>query len=228
MTAAGPTIANGSIVLRDGKIVAVGATVDAPADADVVDGTGQVRHARHHRHALAPRRVRRRPACDAHSDGNEMTESGHAEGVGRALGVAAGSAVPARRWPAASRRSRCCPARRNLIGGRSVVLKVVPARTVQGMKFPGAKYGLKMACGENPKRVYAAARPVDAHGQRRRLSRGSGSRPKRIAARWDKWHARQEGRSAAARPRRWRRWPRCCAATSSCTTTAIAPTRWRR
>ena len=39
------------------------------------------------------------------------------------------------------------------------------------MKFPGAKYGLKMACGENPKRVYAQPRPVDAHGQRRRLSR---------------------------------------------------------
>ena len=39
------------------------------------------------------------------------------------------------------------------------------------MKFPGAPYGLKMACGENPKRVYAAARPVDADGQRRRLSR---------------------------------------------------------
>jgi imidazolonepropionase-like amidohydrolase len=30
----------------------------------------------------------------------------------------------------------------------------VPARTVQAMKFPGAPYGLKMACGENPKRVY--------------------------------------------------------------------------
>jgi imidazolonepropionase-like amidohydrolase len=28
------------------------------------------------------------------------------------------------------------------------------ARTVQEMKFPGAPYGLKMACGENPKRVY--------------------------------------------------------------------------
>ena len=24
------------------------------------------------------------------------------------------------------------------------------------MKFPGAPYGLKMACGENPKRVYGA------------------------------------------------------------------------
>src|SRR5207244_4341461 len=42
----------------------------------------------------------------------------------------------------------------NLIGGRSAILKLVPARTVQEMKFPGARDGLKMACGENPKRVY--------------------------------------------------------------------------
>jgi imidazolonepropionase-like amidohydrolase len=46
------------------------------------------------------------------------------------------------------------PGSANLFGGRSVVLKNVPARTAQGMKFPGAPYGLKMACGENPKRVY--------------------------------------------------------------------------
>ena len=36
------------------------------------------------------------------------------------------------------------------------MLKNVPARTAQGMKFPGAPYGLKMACGENPKRVYGS------------------------------------------------------------------------
>jgi imidazolonepropionase-like amidohydrolase len=42
------------------------------------------------------------------------------------------------------------------MGGRSVVLKNVYSRTVQGMKFPGAPYGLKMACGENPKRVYGS------------------------------------------------------------------------
>ena len=48
------------------------------------------------------------------------------------------------------------PGSGNLIGGRGVTLKVVPARSVQGMKFPGAKYGLKMACGENPKRVYGS------------------------------------------------------------------------
>lgn len=46
------------------------------------------------------------------------------------------------------------PGSANLFGGRSVVLKNVPARTMQGMKFPDAPYGFKMACGENPKRVY--------------------------------------------------------------------------
>ena len=35
-----------------------------------------------------------------------------------------------------------------------MTLKNVPARDVYAMKFPGAPYGLKMACGENPKRVY--------------------------------------------------------------------------
>lgn len=48
------------------------------------------------------------------------------------------------------------PGSANLFGGRGVTLKNVPSRTVQGMKFPGAKQGLKMACGENPKRVYGS------------------------------------------------------------------------
>jgi imidazolonepropionase-like amidohydrolase len=46
------------------------------------------------------------------------------------------------------------PGSANLFGGRSVVLKNIPSTTMQGMKFPDAPYGLKMACGENPKRVY--------------------------------------------------------------------------
>jgi len=50
------------------------------------------------------------------------------------------------------------PGSANLFGGRSVTVKNVWSRTVQGMKFPGAPYGLKMACGENPKRVYGARR----------------------------------------------------------------------
>jgi imidazolonepropionase-like amidohydrolase len=80
------------------------------------------------------------------------------------------------------------PGSANLFGGRSVVLKVVPSRTVQGMKFPGAKYGLKMACGENPKRVYAQ------RGLMTRMGNVAGYRAQWINAeayrrRWDKWLA---------------------------------------
>ena len=46
------------------------------------------------------------------------------------------------------------PGSANLFGGRGVTLRNVPSRTMQGMKFPDAPYTLKMACGENPKRVY--------------------------------------------------------------------------
>ena len=48
------------------------------------------------------------------------------------------------------------PGSANLFGGRGVTIKNVPSRTVQGMKFPSAPHGLKMACGENPKRVYGS------------------------------------------------------------------------
>ncbi len=48
------------------------------------------------------------------------------------------------------------PGSANLFGGRGVTLKNVPSRTVMGMKFPSAPHGLKMACGENPKRVYGS------------------------------------------------------------------------
>src|SRR5437868_12466497 len=41
LTAAGPRITNGAILLRNGKIETVGASVNAPADATVIDGAGK-------------------------------------------------------------------------------------------------------------------------------------------------------------------------------------------
>src|ERR1700737_2192957 len=41
LTAAGPMIRNGAILLQNGKIAAVGSTVNAPADALVIDGAGK-------------------------------------------------------------------------------------------------------------------------------------------------------------------------------------------
>ena len=41
LTAAGPVIPNGTILVRDGKIVAVGAAVDVPAGTTVIDAGGR-------------------------------------------------------------------------------------------------------------------------------------------------------------------------------------------
>lgn len=82
------------------------------------------------------------------------------------------------------------PGSANLIGGRSVVLKNVSSRTVQGMKFPNAPYGLKMACGENPKRVYGskgrspATRMGNVAGYREAWIKASEYKEK-----WDKYEA---------------------------------------
>ena len=41
-----------------------------------------------------------------------------------------------------------------MIGGRGVTVKNLQRNTINSMKFPDAPHSLKMACGENPKRVY--------------------------------------------------------------------------
>ena len=152
LTAAGPVIQNGSLLLRDGKVVAVGGTVEAPADAQVIDATGKwvtpgIIDTHSHLGLYAA------PGIEAQQDGNEMTDPVTAQVWAEhsvwpqdpqfALSQAGGVTV-----------MQILPGSGNLIGGRSVTLKNVPSRTVQAMKFPGAPYGLKMACGENPKRVY--------------------------------------------------------------------------
>ena len=50
------------------------------------------------------------------------------------------------------------PGSANLFGGRGTTFKNVQSNTVQGMKYPDAPHSLKMACGENPKRVYGSRR----------------------------------------------------------------------
>ncbi len=196
LTAAGPSIRNGAILLRDGKVAAVGATVDAPADAVVIDGGGRFVTPgiidTHSHLGVYPA-----PGTQALSDGNEATNPVTAN-------VWAEHSV----WPQDPQFPRnlaggvttlqVLPGSANLIGGRSVVLKVVPSRTVQGMKFPGAKYGLKMACGENPKRVYASRGPST------RMGNVAGYRAAWIGAeayrrRWDAWLAGNRSGDAPAR-----------------------------
>jgi imidazolonepropionase-like amidohydrolase len=190
MTAAGQEIASGSILLKDGRIAGVGATVEAPADAVVVDGTGKyVTPGLIDTHSHLG--VYAAPGTWAEGDGNEATNPVTAEVWAEhsfwpqdpqiPLAIAGGITT-----------IQALPGSANLIGGRSAVLRLVPARTVQEMKVPGARYGLKMACGENPKRVYASRGPST------RMGNMAGYRAAFIEAeayrrRWDKWNKDREG-----------------------------------
>ena len=119
------------------------------------------------------------------------------------------------------------PGSANLFGGRSVTLKNVSARTVQGMKFPGAPYGLKMACGENPKRVYGSkgnmppTRMGNIAYDPRDLDQGPG-----VQAQMGQLRNATAARCPTA-TWRWTRCAACSAARSSSTTIATAPTKWR-
>jgi imidazolonepropionase-like amidohydrolase len=191
LTATGREIANGSIAFKDGRIVAVGTQVETPAGAVVVDGTGKfvtpgVIDDHSHLGVYAA------PGTDAENDGNEATTPVTAEVWAEhsfwpqdpqiRLAIAGGVTT-----------IQALPGSANLIGGRSAVLKLIPARTVQEMKFPGARYGLKMACGENPKRVYGthggpSTRMGSMAGYRSAFILAEGYRRK-----WDKWNKDHQG-----------------------------------
>jgi imidazolonepropionase-like amidohydrolase len=151
LTGTGERIENADVVMQDGKISAVGSGIDSAGmlvvDASDMWVTPGIIDVHSHLGVYAS------PSVAAHSDGNEMTEPVTAQ-------VWAEHAV----WPqdpgfvaalaGGITSLQILPGSGNLIGGRSVTLKNVPGRNVMSMKFPGAPYGLKMACGENPKRFY--------------------------------------------------------------------------
>src|SRR5262249_59466086 len=126
----------GSVLMRDGKIAAVGTSVESPADALIIDGTGKY---------LTPGLIDVHshigdypaPGVDANSDGNEATNPVTAN-------VWAEHSV----WPQDPQIPRALagglttmqilPGSANLIGGRSALVKLGPFPTGQGMKVPRA------------------------------------------------------------------------------------------
>ena len=140
------------VLMRDGRIVAVGNGLEVPADAVRVDASGKWVTPGiidiHSHLGVYPS-----PGASAHSDGNEATSPVTAQ-------VWAEHSI----WPqdpgfhaalaGGVTALQILPGSANLVGGRGVTVKNVSSVSYQGMKFPGAPWGLKMACGENPKRVY--------------------------------------------------------------------------
>ncbi len=191
-TGAGEKIDNGVVVVTDGRIVAVGdASTPVPGGHQVVDARGRFVTPGvidiHSHLGVYPS-----PGVQGMSDGNEATNPNTAQvwaehslwpqdpgfNTARAGGVTT---------------LQILPGSANLFGGRGVTVRNVPSVTMQGMKFPGAPYGLKMACGENPSRVYGSRNQTPATG----MGNVAGYRAAFIAARdykakWDKW--REDGK----------------------------------
>tara|TARA_R110002126_G_scaffold1597_3_gene9402 strand:- start:1435 stop:2817 length:1383 start_codon:yes stop_codon:yes gene_type:complete len=151
LTGTGERLDEADVLLVDGKVQQVGKDLTATADI-TIDAHGKwvtpgIIDVHSHLGAYPS------PSVESHQDGNEMTSPNTAE-------VWVEHSV----WPQDPGFNRAreggitslqiLPGSANLFGGRGVTLKNVPAHTMQGMKFPEAPYGLKMACGENPKRVY--------------------------------------------------------------------------
>src|SRR5580658_10843409 len=187
LTGTGTRLDNSDVLIVEGRISAVGSHLSAPANATVVDGSG---------HWVTPGiidihshlGVYPTPQVDANSDGNEATSPSTAnvwsehsvdpQDPGFRTALIGGVTT-----------LQILPGSANLIGGRSVVLKNVQAVTYQAMKFPGAAYGLKMACGENPKRVYGGRNQAPST----RMGNVAGYRQAFADAQdyqqqWDKYH----------------------------------------
>ncbi|WP_037501060.1 amidohydrolase [Sphingomonas jaspsi] len=183
----GGKIDRGSILFSDGRVQAVGGPdLAAPEGANVIDAGGRyvtpgIIDVHSHLGDYPS------PAVESLSDGNEATGAARPE-------VWAEHSV----WPQdpGFNRARAnggitalqiLPGSANLFGGRSAILKNVPARTVQGMKFPGAPYGLKMACGENPKRVYGNKGGPQTRMGNIAVTRATWIKAQEYKRKWDKY-----------------------------------------
>jgi imidazolonepropionase-like amidohydrolase len=141
----------GTVLVEGGRIVAVGEEVEIPEDAEVYDATGKV---------VMPGLI------DAHchvglfpdgigweySDGNELTDpiTPHL----RALDAVHPEDQAFKELAAAGVTTVLTgPGSGNVVGGQWVCLKTMPQASVEQMVLLEPA-GMKMALGENPKRVY--------------------------------------------------------------------------
>ena len=146
MTVTHGNIANGSIWIHDGKIMAVGETINMPYTAAVIDAGGKY---------VTPGIVDSHSHIALDDDVNEATSpiTPHMmmkdafdyqdKAIYRAL---AGGVTT----------SLLLHGSANMIGGQAVVIKHKYGASRDEMLFPNAPRSIKFASGENPKRVYGS------------------------------------------------------------------------
>ena len=191
------TIENGTVVIRDGKIAAVGgAGTSIPAGADIVEAKGRfvtpgIIDAHSH---VAAESINEGGITVSSMTGIEDVLNPDDINIYRDLAggvttvnILHGSANP--------------------IGGKNQVIKMRWGKDAAGLKFEGAMPGIKFALGENPKRL----RQYGANGPRRYpltrpgvefVIRDAFSRAKAYQREWQDYQRRRKAGETVPAPRR--------------------------
>ncbi len=192
-TGTGPRLSPGYLVIDKGRIVQVGAGEPVvPEGARVVDAEGQFITPglidTHSHIGVYPG-----PDSSGNEDGNEMTSP-----------LTAGVWAEHSLWPQDPQLEwavrggvtsmQVLPGSANLVGGRGVIVHNVPARGSRAMRFPGAPETVKMACGENPKRVYGTGKgqTPDTRMGNLRGQREAFMAAQRYLEAWRAWEKKKE------------------------------------
>jgi imidazolonepropionase-like amidohydrolase len=191
MTAAGQIIRNGSVHVRNGRIVAVGQGISAPASAQVIDATGKY---------VTPGII------DAHS---HMALDGD-------VNEATSPIVPHMRMIDAfnytdkaiyhalaggSTSSMLLHGSANMIGGEAIVIKHKFGRSRDELLFPGAPRSIKFASGENPKRVYGQQQKLPSTRMGNfAVQREALQEAREYMRDWEEYNAKQKRGDKNARP----------------------------
>src|SRR5690242_9884871 len=142
LTASHGTIEHGSILIKDGKIAEVGASVKAPKDAQVIDAGGQF---------VMPGII----DCHSHIavDGSVNEGSISVSSIVNVADVLNPHDVDIYRDLAGGVTvANVLHGSANAIGGQTVVIKLRWGQPASKLPFEGALPGIKFALGENPKR----------------------------------------------------------------------------
>jgi len=148
------TIANGTVVIENGKIAEVGSGIRVPANAEVINAAGEYvlpglvdPHSHLGVYAL--------PEIKPNSDGNEMTGDIEAQ-VRSEDSINTDDPEIARAVSGGVTVVQVLPGSGNNIGGWATIVKLNGGQTLDEIKFQGAPASMKWAWGENPKRVYGS------------------------------------------------------------------------
>jgi imidazolonepropionase-like amidohydrolase len=187
-------IANGSVVVRDGKIAAYGANVDIPAGATVIDAGGKY---------LTPGIIDSHSHIALDDDVNEATSpivpqmlmvdafQYTSKQIYRALAGGVTSAM-------------LLHGSADMIGGQAVIIKTKFGLGRDQLLFPNAPRSIKFASGENPKRVFGQNHQLPST----RMGNFAVQRQALIDAQdymrqWDEYDAKkQKGDNTAKPPKR--------------------------